>query len=154
MQKAYRQIYLLLEELSQWNPRLDKIREIIQQPGFQYEKEEGADMISTIFVRTSYWLDKELFDDSYLYQKEKQKLLPFQTAHLKLVDIGAILLSKGFPLIYDPSAHTALGPNQLGPYVKTFVEQCHKRYALFYGKISHKDNIRRPQNSSKTRDYD
>ena len=72
-------------------------------------------------------------------------------AHFQMVDIGAALLDKGFPLKYEPSEYTALGPNQLGPYVKIFVDQCQKRYNLFYKKTPDKNRIQLPKKSSKTR---
>lgn len=126
MQKDYRQIYLLLEQTGPWYPRLERIHKIIRQPSFQYRQAEAADMISDIFMKSSYWLDQELFDDSYLYKPPKN-LLPFQRIHLKMVDIGVTLLNKGFPLCYAPSNYQEKGPSQLSPYVKTFIEQCHKK---------------------------
>ena len=151
MRQEYYQIYLLLDPLDQWNPRLNKIRKIVEKPTFQYTKEEGSDILLAMFLRSSYWLDKELFCESYLYKEDFQNLTAEQMAHFQMVDIGAALLNKGFPLKYEPAEYMALGPNQLGPYVKTFVDQCQKRYNLFYKKTSHRKKIQLPKKSSKTR---
>ncbi len=128
MQKEYYQIYLLLNELDQWEARLDKIQRIVKRPTFQYKKENGADIILSMFLKSSYWLDQELFNEDYLYNKNNQSLLPTQNTHLKMLDIGCTLIDKGFPLKYNETEYTATGPNQLGAYVKTFVNQCHKRH--------------------------
>lgn len=149
MQRKYYQIYLLLDQQDQWGSRLNRIQRIIQQPDFQYKKEAEADFILGIFLKSSYWLDKELFNESYLYTKKKQNLLPMQRIHLQMVDIGASLLDKGFPLKYDPSEYSESGLNQLGPYVKTFVNQCQQRYTMLYKKLPPQNPI--PKRHPKTR---
>jgi hypothetical protein len=137
--RKYYQICRLADADGPWEPRLNEIRTIIQQPDFTYKKEFGADIAIGAIIRSSYWLDKELFNESYLYQKQKQDLFELQPIHFELVDIGAFLLSKGFPIRYNPEEYTEKGPDQLAPYVKEFVKQCHKRYKLFYEKNSHKN---------------
>ena len=132
MKSKYYQICLLLDQLGPLNSRLDVIHEIIREPDFQYKKGEGGDVVLSQFLRSSYWLDRELFDESYLYKKKKQNLLPIQNDHLKMVDIGAELLHKGFPIKYNPQEYVDHGPDQLGTYVKTFVNQCHKKYTFLY----------------------
>ena len=140
MQNVYYQIYMLLDQLNQPNSRLNKIQKIIQQPNFQYKKEDGADLILSMFLKSSYWLDKELFDESYLYKKENKNLLPMQQIHLTMVDIGATLLTKGFPLEYRASEYITAGPKELAPYVETFVKQCHNRHTFLQQNTSQKNN--------------
>lgn len=149
--RKYYQVCLLVDEQGPWEPRLDKIRAIIQQPDFEYKKEYGADIAIGAVIHGSYWLDKELFDESYLYQKQKQNLFGLQAAHFELVDIGAFLLNKGFPVKYNREEYTEKGPDQLASYVKIFVEQCHRRYELFYKKILHKNLHKIPRDFYKTR---
>ena len=141
MRNQYYQIYSLLDQLESWNPRLDKIQHIIRRPDFHYSKKDGGDFILNMFLRSSYWLDKEVFVEDYLYKKRKQDLLPMQKAHLKMVDIGVALLEKGFPIKYNPSEYNHVGPDQLGNYVETFIKQCHKKYAFLHKKVAHKDQI-------------
>ena len=43
MKESYYQIYLLLGQLDELNPRLNKIQKIIRQPNFLYKKEDGAE---------------------------------------------------------------------------------------------------------------
>ena len=151
MQKKYYQIYNLLDQLDQWPQRLKQIRKVVQKPDFQYEKEDGADLILGIFLRSSYWLDRELFDESYLYRRKKQKLSLMQEAHFQMVEIGAALLGKGFPLRYNSSEYSDLGPNQLRTYVKIFVKQCQKK-ALLGKKVSHKSQVQVPAQPSRLRE--
>ena len=143
--RKYYQICRLADADGPWEPRLNEIRAIIQQPDFEYKKECGADIAVSAITRSSYWLDKELFNESYLYQKQKQNLFELQPIHFELVDIGAFLLSKGFPIKYNPEEYAEKGPDQLAPYVKEFVKQCHKRYKLFYwSEWAHKSRTRLP----------
>jgi len=138
MKEKYSQIFWLLDQQEAWKPRLDKIHEIVQQPDFKYKVEDGANLILSVFLRSCYWLDKELFYEDYLYN-EKKDLLPIEKTHLKMVQIGVSLMEKGFPLAYNPAEYAAVGPNQVGTYVKAFVAQCHKKYALLHDKIAHQD---------------
>ena len=154
LSEDYFHISQLAGEASPWLPRLNQIRKIVQKPDFRYSEEDGADFMLTSFLGSSYWLDKELFNEDYLYKKEfKGVHTAFQEIHFQMVDIGALLLKKGFPLKYDPSIYRDPGPDQLGPYVKAFVKQCHKRYNLFYGKIAHKNQINALTNERKSRHY-
>ena len=149
--RKYYQVCRLADADGPWEPRLNEIRAIIQRPDFEYKKEYGADIAVRAITRSSYWLDKELFNESYLYQKQKQNLFELQPIHFELVDIGAFLLSKGFPIKYNPEEYAEKGPDQLAPYVKEFVKQCHKRYKLFYQKTPHKKLYETPKDCSKTR---
>ncbi len=130
MKQEYFQILDLLQEQGNALPRYEKIHEIIQQPCFQYEQGSVADFVLDVFLKSSYWLDRELFDDAYLYSKEGQNLLPTQRLHLKMVDIGVSLMNKGFPIKYNPSEYTQHGPDQLKPYIETFVKQIHNKHML------------------------
>ncbi|MBP5534620.1 MAG: hypothetical protein J6Y03_03850 [Alphaproteobacteria bacterium] len=142
LSEDYFQINQLAGEASPWLPRLNQIRKIIQKPDFQYSEEDGADFMLTSFLGSSYWLDKELFNENYLYRRKFKGLhTAFQEIHFQMVDIGALLLKKGFPLEYEPSIYRNQGPDQLASYVKAFVKQCHERYNLFYKKIAHKNQI-------------
>ena len=113
--------------------RLEQIQHIIQDPNFKYQKESCPDILTDTLTQSSYWMHTELFDESYLYKKENQFLSSSQKIHLKMVDIGVMLLNKGFPLEYEPKNFSQIGSNQLATYVKTFVEQCHKRHAFLKG---------------------
>jgi len=127
MFRKYAKINFLLEELGPFAPRLEQIRQIIQQPDFHYDKQAGAEFMENVFLDSSYWLRLDLFDESYLYKKDPQDLLPIQRLHLQMVDIGVSLLNKGFPLKFKPEKYTQQGPNNMAPFAKAFSEQCHKR---------------------------
>ena len=127
MFRKYAQISFLLEEQGPFAPRLEQIRQIIQQPDFHYDKKSGADFMENIFLDSSYWLRFELFDDCYLYKKEPQNLLPEQNLHLQMVDLGVAFLNKGFPLKFKPKRYTQQGPDNIASFAKVFSEQCHKR---------------------------
>ena len=141
MIEKYLEICNLLDCLGQFNPNLDTIQKIIQQPDFRYAPYEFPEILTNTLSASSYWLDQELFDERYLYKKENKNLSSLQEAHLKMLDIGVTLLNKGFPLKYDPEHFSEPGVTQLGNYVKTFIEQCHKRKA-FLEKIPHKEKRR------------
>ena len=134
MFEKYIKICELLDCLEPSHPRLDIVRQMIQQPDFHYDKLACPEFLTNTLMMSSYWLDHELFDESYLYKKEDQNLSAMQQTHLKMVDIGVLLLDKGFPLKYNVEDFLQIGPHQLGGYVKTFAEQCHKRYAFLHGK--------------------
>ena len=151
MREKYRQIYFLLDQQGQWLPRLDRIQQIVRHPDFLYQKEKGADIILSMFLKSSYWLDKELFDENYLYKRKKQNLLPIQNIHLKMVDIGVSLLEKGFPLEYNSSEYTLFGLNEMAPYVRRFVAQCHKKYNLSHIPMVHKTRPSVSQDSQRIR---
>ena len=89
-------------------------------------------------MESSYWLDRELFEESCLYKTKTQNLSNQQKVHLQMVDIGVALLDKGFPLKFEPQKYTQQGPNQLASYVKTFAEQCHRRQQFLHKKATHK----------------
>ena len=142
LSEDYFHISQLAQEPSPWLSRLSQIRKIVRKPDFRYSKEDGADFMIASFLGSSYWLDKELFNENYLYRRKFKGLhTASQEIHFQMVDVGALLLKKGFPLEYDPSTYREPGPNQLASYVKAFVKQCHKRYNLFYKKIAHKNQI-------------
>ncbi len=130
IRRKYAQIYSLLEEQGPFVPRLEKIRQIIQQPDFKYDQQAGPEILESIFLHSSYWLRLDLFDESYLYKNDPQNLLPIQKLHLQMVDIGVSLLNKGFPLEFKPERYTQNGLDILAPYAKAFSEQCHKRHAF------------------------
>ena len=145
LMRKYWEVIRLVNEADTWFPRLDKIHEIVQQPDFHYAKEAVArlmadEMISN-FVCSSYWLDKEVFSEGYLYTKEKQfSCSPgLAQAHLKMVDIGVSLLNKGFTLKYNPDNFKAPDGDllPLASWVKVFVEQCYKKHSLCH-KVAHR----------------
>ena len=139
MIRKYVKICSLLEKLGQPIPRLEQVQQIIQDPGFKYQKMPFSEILTDTLARSSYWLRTELFDESYLYQKDSKNLsTEVQLTHLKLLDIGCTLMDKGFPLEYHPEKYKEKGPDQLAGYVKTFVEQCHKRRNFLNGKITHR----------------
>ena len=129
MKQKYFQILELLQEQSNALPRLQEVHEIVKHPDFHYENASAADFVLDVFLKSSYWLDRELFDESYLYSKERQNLSPTQMVHLKMVEIGASLMDKGFPVRYNPSEYAQQGPDQMSSYVKILVEQIHKKHA-------------------------
>ena len=134
IEKYARRMCELLDQLRSFGTRLELIHEIVQARDFCYEPSPYSEMLTNSFMASSYWLDRELFDESYLYLQKTQDLFPMQKAHLEMLDIGGELLDKGFPLVYRPEKYTEEGPHHLAGYVKTFVEQCHKRHA-FLNKI-------------------
>ena len=98
MKQDYFQILDLLQEQSDALSRYEKIHDIVQQPHFRYEKDRAGDFVLGVFLKSGYWLDRELFDESYIYSKENQNLSPSHLVHLKMVDIGVSLVDKGFPV--------------------------------------------------------
>ena len=131
MIRKYIEICDLLNEPGPEMPRLEYIQKIIQDSHFKYQKEAFPEVLTDTLAQSSYWLDTDLFDERCLYQKDPQKSSkPVQRIHLKLLDIGSALMDKGFPLEYHPEKYNQKGPQQLAPYVKTFIEQCHKRHAF------------------------
>ena len=130
MIEKYIHICDLLDCLGAFPPRLDIVQQMIKQPDFCYIPYESPEILTDTFLASSYWLDKELFDETYLYKRNTENLSPMQKTHLKMVDIGVDLLEKGFPLKYNPDKFVAQGPRQLSEYVKTFAEQCRKRRAF------------------------
>ena len=132
--KDYIDIIFLSQETGPYTPRLYQMREIIEKPDFRYSKEDGADDMLIVFLGSSYWLDKELLDEDYLYKKDLPKQhTGMQKVHFLMVDMGALLLKKGFPLEWDwDMLSSGLGMDQVTPYAKAFARQCHKRYDLFY----------------------
>ena len=105
IEKSTKRICELLDQLGSFGTRLDLILEIVQNPDFCYEPSPYSKVLTNRFVVSSYWLDRELFDESYLYQQEMQDLFPMQKAHLKMLDIGGVLIDKGFPLEYHPQKY-------------------------------------------------
>ena len=150
MLEKYIEICELLDCLGQFHPRLDIVQKMVQQPDFHYDKFACPEFLTNTLMVSSYWLDRELFDETYLYKKENQNLLPMQQAHLKMVDIGVLLLDKGFPLKYDAENFLQNDPHQLGGYAKVFVEQCHKRHDFLHKKVIHKNKNLISLNRQKT----
>ena len=129
MIEKYLQVCGLLEQVGTGESHLDQIQKIVQKPDFQYDVLSCPNFLTNLFLACSYWLDKELFDERCLYERCHKVASP----HLKMLDIGATLIDKGFPLEYHPQKYEQNGPKHLAPYVKTFVEQCHKRHAFLCG---------------------
>ena len=141
MIEKYTTICFLLEEPGDIISRLNKIKQIIRHPGFIYDKNSHPEILENTFLASSYWLDQELFEESYLYKMKKPYLLGMQKLHLRMVDIGVTLLDKGFPLKFEPEKYAQTGPHQLATCVKVFAEQCHKRHHFL-----HKETIHKKQN--------
>ena len=139
MLKKYLQICDLLEQLGSPQTRLELIQEIIQKPDFKYQKESFPEILTDTLAQSAYWLDTELFDESYLYKKPDPSLFPMQNIHLKMLDIGVSLLDKGFPLKYNTEKYSSTGKANLAAYAKTFIEQCHKRRDFLHRKTTHKE---------------
>ena len=135
MLEKYLEICDLIDLYGTKESRWDIIYQKIKAPDFQYKTEEFPEILVSTFLASSYWLDTELFDEKCIYKTDHKNV---DSSHLKMLDIGCILIDKGFPLEYDPEKHMHIGPHQLGGYVKTFVEQCHKRHAFLHNRIPHK----------------
>ena len=152
--KDYIDIIFLSQEPGPYMPRLCRMREIIQKSDFRYSKEDGADDMAYAFLGSSYWLDKELLDEDYLYKKDLPKQhTVMQKVHFLMVDMGALLLKKGFPLEWDwDILSSGLGMDQVTPYAKTFAKQCHKRYDLFYKNQSVRHQLRISKDFPRTKD--
>ena len=136
MLEKYLEVCDLLEKIGFEGYHLNSIYQKVKSPDFQYKKEDLPEILICTFLASSYWLDMELFDESCLYKMDYKNVL--SQKHLKMLDIGCTLIDKGFPIEYIPENYTQTGPHQLGGYVKTFVEQCHKRHAFLQERISHK----------------
>ena len=150
MFEQYLQICHLLDQTGPLKSRLDLIQATIQKPDFKYQKESFPEILTDTLVQSSYWLDTELFDSSYLCEKNFEHLSGMQQAHLKMLDIGITLMRKGFSLKYNPEKYTDTGKSEFSPYAKTFIEQCYKRQDFLYGKTTHRKNYRRSLISQKT----
>lgn len=136
MIEKYIEVCELLDEIGPMSSCLDEVHKKIKSPDFHYNSEEYPEILTGTFLAYSYWLDRELFDESCLYETDYNKA-PSEV-HLRMLDIGCTLIDKGFPLEYEPEKYAQNGPHQLGGYVKTFVEQCHRRHAFLQERISHK----------------
>ena len=136
MIEKYLEICELLDQIGDMKVHLDLAHQRIKSPDFYYSPEECPEILTNTFLACSYWLDKELFDESCLYKKDCNHI----SSHVKMLDIGCTLIDKGFTLEYDPTHYKQNGLHQLGGYVKTFAEQCHKRHAFLHEKIAHKTN--------------
>ena len=145
----YLKLAHLLNKEESWLPRLEKVHETVLQPDFQYDAKSGAHIFIANFIQTSYWLDTELFDESYIYtkgysdavRKENLGYLEVRYAHLKMVDIGVSLLDKGFPLEYNRDDYRVSENGNdflnIAHWVKTFVKQCHKKHSLCHKVAQH-----------------
>ena len=127
MIEKYIRITYLLDQIGPFSPRLDSIQDIIQSPDFKYQKEAFPEVLMDTLAQSSYWLHHELFDESYLYRKDFENLSGMQQIHLKMLDIGAALMDKGFPFQYDAKKYNFSGKSEFASYAKSFIEQCHKR---------------------------
>ncbi|MBR6231532.1 MAG: hypothetical protein IKQ99_00350 [Alphaproteobacteria bacterium] len=143
MIEKYITICNLLELTGPAFPHLEQVQTIIRQPDFRYEKNECPEILENVFLASSYWLDRELFDESYLYRKKNHHLTSTQEVHLTMTDIGSTLIDKGFSIEYIPEEYIEIGPHHLAEYVKTFAEQCHKRNTFLHAKIPHKINAKK-----------
>lgn len=138
MLKKYIQICNLLDDIGPFQPRLKAVQEMVRSPDFVYQKKSSPHILTDTFARSSYWLDKELFDETCLYANKVDDLTGEQQTHLLMLDIGSDLISKGFPMEYHPNNYNQKGLNQMAHYAKVFMEQCHKRYAFLSSKkITH-----------------
>ena len=138
MLKKYIQICNLLDDIGPFLTRLKVVQEVVRSPDFVYQTDSHPQILTNILAYSSYWLDKELFDESCLYAKRVDDLTTDQKIHLLMLDIGSDLISKGFPMKYCPDGYVQKGSNQIAPYVKAFMEQCHKRYNFLSSrKITH-----------------
>lgn len=134
MIEKYLQICNLLDQIGPIKPRLDMVQRIIQSPDFKYQKEAFPEILTDTLAQSSYWLDAELFDESYLRQKSGENLSATQQAHLKMLDIGIFLMEKGFPLKHNSEKFNDTGKSNLAPYAETFIRQCHQRNAFLHEK--------------------
>ena len=134
MLKKYIQICNLLDDIGPFQPRLKAVQEMVRSPDFVYQKKSSPHILTGTFARSSYWLDKELFDETCLYANKDDDLTSGQQTHILMLDIGSDLISKGFPMEYQPNDYAPKGPDQIAPYVKVFIEQCHKRHTFLSSK--------------------
>ena len=129
MIEKYIQIANLLDQAGPMGSRLDSIKEIIQRPDFKYEKKSFPEIFTDTLALSSYWLHMELFDERCLYKIDLKNLTGEQEDHLKMLDIGCLLIDKGFPLKFQPRAGAEMNAG-IADYARTFMEQCHKRHAF------------------------
>ena len=148
MIEKYLEICDLLEKIGFGESYLDAIYQKVKSPDFRYKEEDFPEIVTSALLASSYWLDTELFDESCLYKTNYKNVQ--SPKHLKMLDIGCALIDKGFPIEYIPEHYAQTGPHQLGGYVKTFVEQCHKRHAFLQERISRKKKSSRNLTFQKT----
>lgn len=139
--KKYFSVIQLVDECGPWNERLNQIYRIVTDPDFVFKKSHFASFLSVTLANSSYWLDKELFDTSVIKKDlTDKKLTGIQKDHLGLLEIGSILMDKGFPLNQETLDHFVSKDSPLYSWSKNFLIQCHKRNAWLKQtqSISHK----------------
>ena len=131
LQWKYFRVMQLLDDANPWLPRLNLVRQIVSAPSFIYDEHQNPRPFLRVFLYSAYWLDQELFDTRVIRQRRcHSNLTGSQQAHMRLLDIGHILIEKGFPLEKN------LIPKQSNPYNPTsnwahvFLEQCLERHVF------------------------
>ncbi len=128
--KKYYSVIQLLDACGPWNERLNRVSRIIKDPDFTYDKTPLATFLSVTLANSSYWLEQELFNTSVIKKSLTDKFVNGeQRDHLHLLDIGSVLMDKGFPLNQETIDRFISKNSPLYYWEKNFLIQCHKRNA-------------------------
>lgn len=130
MNKTYFSVIQLLDACGPWYERLDQTYRIVNDPDFTYSDDPLTLFLPVTLANSSYWLDKELFDASIVKKNRSDKSLNgSQQCHLYLLDIGSVLMDKGFPLNQETIDHFVPKDSPLYSWAKNFLIQCRARHA-------------------------
>lgn len=148
LKKKYFQAMQLLDDVGPWSLRLNSVQKIVSAKDFLYDESENPTPFLYVFMHSAYWLDQELFDPRVINQRYcRSNSTEEQRIHMRLLDIGCILIEKGFPLerIMSQKAEK-LNPTENWAHV--FWEQCQKRHIfLKQYRCTHQQGS--PKNASK-----
>ena len=128
--KKYFSVIQLLDACGPWNERLDQVSQIIKDPDFTYNESPLASFLSVTLANSSYWLEQELFNTSVIKKSLTDKFVSGeQRDHLHLLDIGSVLIDKGFPLNQETVDRFVSKDSPLYSWAKNYLIQSHKRNA-------------------------
>lgn len=107
------------------------LKELVSDPSFVLrEDQEHESRLSVMFylAASSYWLRDNLFNEkAVLKAQADSSSMPAERNLIGLLDIGCILLKKGFEFPKDESSIP-----EIGPYINTYIQFTKKRYERFF----------------------
>ncbi len=107
------------------------LKSLIQHKNFQLKQDNThmPTMLMGYLAGHSYWLDKDLFDFKIISKKRKTSHMSSGEKNLMdLLDIGCILLNKGFQF---PNPTSFQNP-EITPYMQTYIRMVHQRHQYFF----------------------
>lgn len=130
LQRKYFDVMQLLDDIGPWSPRLNLVHKMVSAPDFLYNEHINPSPFLYMVLHSAYWLDRELFDTRVVRQRYcRSNLTEEQKVHIKLLDIGCILMEKGFPL--EQVAQKNTGNNKfIDTWAHVFFDQCKERQAF------------------------